>query len=207
MLNVDRKPLTRTRTRVDGIPADLLHKQRAAKRALVDARREKNAIEQLIKLPGDGESLHFIVDGRFEPCDLIPVTRRLSDPALMTNLTICTLGYNADNLATIASGMDQGKVKKVTLICSHYFKKSDRDLYAMAEEEIVKNRGGRVYGLRTHAKLILMEMSDGRCFTIEGSGNLRSCKSIEQFVMTNDRPLYEFHLNWLEDYIATTGHK
>jgi hypothetical protein len=207
MLHIDRKPLKKTKSKVDGIPDDLLHRRKAARRALIDARQEKNALELIIKLPEESESVHFVIDGRFEPCDLIPATRRLSDPAIIKELTICTLGFNSDNIACIRQGMDAEKILKTTLICSHYFQKTDRDLYATAFKEIQEDRGGRVYGLRTHAKLILMEMSDGRCFTIEGSGNLRSCMSIEQFVFTCDRQLYKFHLNWLEDYIETTGKK
>lgn len=190
--------------KVDRLPPDVLKRRRAAKRLLIDARHEKNALELIVKLPAAGESLHFVIDGRFEPCDLIPATRRLSHPATIAALTVTTLGFNADNVATIARGMDQGKVGNVTLICSHYFKKAEAGLYESAVKEI-EGRGGRVFGLRTHTKLILMETTDGSYHTIEGSGNLRSCKSIEQFCWTNDKELYDFQRQWLEEYIAKTG--
>lgn len=192
--------------KIDKLPPDILKRRRAARRLLIDARHEKNALELIVTLPKPGESLHFVIDGRFEPCDLIPATRRLSHPATIATLIVTTLGFNADNVATISRGMDQGKLGAVTLICSHYFKKSDTGLYELALTEIA-GRGGRVFGLRTHSKLILMETTAGDFHVIEGSGNLRSCKSIEQFCWTNDRELFEFHRKWLEDYIATTGHK
>ena len=172
----------------------------------VDDRRrhERNAIKLIQELPAEGESLHFVVDGHFEPCDLIPVTRRLVSPKIIKRLDITTLGFNRDNVACIANGMDQCKIGQVSLVCSHYFAKAEPENFEYLQTEI-GGRGGRVAGLRTHSKLILMEISDGRCFTIEGSGNLRSCKSIEQFAMTNDRPLLEFHRGWLEDYINSRG--
>lgn len=186
--------------KADGIPPDLLHRRRAARRLLIDGRHERNAVELIRQLPEKGESLHFVVDGRFEPCDLIPVTRGLVKPETICRLEISTLGLNRDNVACIANGMDQGKIGQVTLLCSHCFAKAEPESFAYLREEIC-GRGGRVAGLRTHAKLILMEISDGRCFTIEGSANLRSCMSVEQFVWTNDRELLEFHRNWMTDFI------
>ena len=196
--------ITNVAKKIDGIRDDLLHQRRAARRLLIDGRHERNAIDLIRELPAEGESLHFVVDGRFEPCDLIPVTRGFVKPATISRLDITTLGFNLDNVACIANGMDQGKIGFVSVVCSHYFAKSEKAAFEYLQKEI-GGRGGRVAALRTHSKLILMEISDGRCFTIEGSGNLRSCKSIEQFVFTNDRPLLEFHRGWLEDYINSRG--
>jgi len=189
---------------VDKIPTNLMHRRKAAKRALIDARQCNNAIEQIIKLPEPGESLHFIVDGRFEPCDLIPATRRLSDPATIRRLDITTLGLNTDNVDTLARGMDAGKIGECLILVSQYFFSVDRSDYQYLLQEL-SARGGRVNAMRTHSKLMLMETTDGNWYTIEGSGNLRSCQSIEQFVMTNDKELLLFHRKWIEDYINTRG--
>lgn len=207
MLHLDVKhtlPLGDPGTGVDSIPGDLVHRNKAAKRSLVDARQCQNAIEQIINLPEPGESLHFIVDGLYEPCDLIPATRRLSDPANIRRLDITTLGLNTDNVECLANGMDQGKIGECHVLVSHYFKSADKAEYAFLKDEIEK-RGGRVNGMRTHCKIILMETTDDNWYTIEGSGNLRSCQSIEQFVMTNDRALLLFHRSWIEGYINSRG--
>jgi hypothetical protein len=190
-------------TRRDQIAEGLLLRTKASRRSQVDARQCKHAIEQIIHLPQPGESLHFIVDGRFEPCDLIPATRRLSDPATIRRLDVTTLGLNSDNVQCIARGMDQGKIGECLILVSQYFAKVDKLDYAILQDEITK-RNGRVNAVRTHSKLILMEMTDGsNWYTIEGSGNLRSCNSIEQFVMTNDRALLLFHRAWIEEYLIT----
>lgn len=183
------------------IPADILHRRRTARRCLIDARHEKNAIEHILQLPAEGESLHLVIDGRFHPCDLIPATRRLSHPAVINRLDITTLSYNLENVQTLCNGLDQGKIGSVLLVPSVYFAKVEKPLFEHTQTELEK-RGSRAVAGYVHAKLILMEMSDGRCFTIEGSGNLRSCKSIEQFVFTCDRALLEFHRCWLEAYLS-----
>lgn len=184
-----------------GLPADLLHRRRVLRRELRDARHEKNAINLLVNLPNDGDSFHFVIDGRFHPCDLIPVTRKLSDPAIITRLDITTLSYNLTNVQSICEGIDKGKIGNVLLVPSRYFSEVEKPLLEHTRTELEK-RGSRVVPGYVHAKLILMEMSDGRCFTIEGSGNLRSCKSIEQFVMSCDRSLLEFHRGWIERYLS-----
>ncbi len=60
-------------------------------------------------------------------------------------------------------------------------------------------RGQRVLAMLTHAKILLMELTDGRGFTVESSANLRSCSSIEQITMTHDAELLAFHRQWITD--------
>lgn len=195
-----------SKVRADRIPDNLALRRRAIKRQVLDARQMRNAVEHIRELPRPGESLHFIVDGRFEPCDLIPATRLLSDPAIIKRLEVSTLGLNSDNVACIARGIDQGKILSASILVSHYFKSAEPAEYEYLRSEI-ESRNGRVHAVRTHAKLILMETTNGHYYTIEGSGNLRACRSIEQFVMTNDRELLQFHRGWIDEYLATRGGK
>lgn len=65
-------------------------------------------------------------------------------------------------------------------------------------------RRQRVAAARTHAKIIGMRMADGRAFVIESSANLRSCRNIEQFVMTQSRSLFDFHEGWMNDVASAT---
>lgn len=189
---------------VDQIRKNLIHRQKVMKRELLDARHCKNAIEHILKLPAPGESLHFIVDRSFQPCDLIPATRRLSDPAIIRRLDVTTLGLNNDNTTTLAAGLHQGKIQECHVLVSHYFAKLEKADYQFLKDEI-ESRGGRVNAMRTHTKILLLEMTDGNWYTIEGSGNLRSCNSIEQFVMSNDKDLLLFHRGWITDYINSRG--
>ena len=59
----------------------------------------------------------------------------------------------------------------------------------------------------THAKILLIELTDGRSYVVESSANLRSCSSIEQIVMTHDRPLFDFHHQWLDELLAKGNQK
>jgi len=50
-----------------------------------------------------------------------------------------------------------------------------------------------------HAKLLLMQLVDGRAYVVESSANLRSCSSIEQIVMIHDNALFDFHRQWVNE--------
>jgi hypothetical protein len=56
-----------------------------------------------------------------------------------------------------------------------------------------------VLAMLSHAKILLMQLTDGRSFVAESSANLRSCASIEQITMTHDAALLDFHRNWITE--------
>lgn len=190
---------------IEGLKKNLILRRKAVKREMIDARHLKDVIDHIMHMPDEGESLHFVVGGNYEPIDVIAMTIRLCHPATITRLDISTLGFNPDNIGLLIAGFDQGKIGQINLMCSKYFSRVEEVNYNLLIDEIVTQRGGRVSATQTHAKLILMEMSDGRCFTLEGSGNLRACASVEQLCLTNDRPLLEFHRQWMEEFIAAGG--
>lgn len=195
----------RTTTTINGVKNNLAIRRKTIKRQFVNARHEKNALEHLITLPELSESIHIVIGGQFEPCDLIPAIRRLSHPAIISRLDISTLGFNHDNVATIARGIDQAKIKTANVVCSKYFARLEKASFEFLKNEIT-SRGGRVNWGQTHAKLILLEMSDGRFFTVDGSANLRSCSSIEQINITQDPELLLFHRSWLDE-LLTANHE
>ena len=53
----------------------------------------------------------------------------------------------------------------------------------------------------THAKVVLIETTDGRHFVVESSANLRSCSSIEQITVTHDGDLLAFHRQWIDELL------
>jgi hypothetical protein len=48
---------------------------------------------------------------------------------------------------------------------------------------------------------MLFEMSSGNYYAVESSANLRSCKMLEQFTLTNSRELVLFHRGWMAGLI------
>ena len=126
---------------------------------------------------------------------------QLAAPATIAYLGIATLGFSKANLDELLSLLDTGQIGKVDFLFSVYFKSGQReDCERLAHE--LGTRGHRVVAMLTHAKILLMQLSDGRAFVVESSANLRSCSSIEQITLTHDVDLLRFHRTWIDSLFA-----
>jgi hypothetical protein len=175
---------------------DQKHIRRSAKRVMLDARRLQNAIEHIGRLPEDGESFHMVTAKRYSLWHVVQGVMELGDPSTISYLGIATLGFSKDNLDQLLSELDSGTIGKVDFLFSVYFKSNERESCERLAHEL-GSRGQRVLACLTHAKVLLIELSDGRAFVVESSANLRSCSSIEQITLTQDRSLFDFHRAWL----------
>ena len=52
-----------------------------------------------------------------------------------------------------------------------------------------------------HSKILLFDFPTA-AFVVESSANLRSCNNLEQFCLTQSRPLLEFHRQWISRMLA-----
>lgn len=181
--------------------------RRATGRTFVDGRRATAARQLIANLPKPGESLHIILSGACDGWSLIPAIAELAAPGRLERLSVCTLGFNRPTLESLLAMLDAGRIGRCDyFLASHFFKAhsmkdrdGDRGLWDDARTELTR-RGATVIAGRTHAKVQLLEMSDGNAIVIEGSANLRSCKNVEQSTVTNDRGLLEFHQGWIRDF-------
>ena len=96
--------------------------------------------------------------------------------------------------------LDNGTIDKVDFLFSVYFKSNEKEICQRLGHELAQ-RGHRVVAMLSHAKILLIELTDGRAFVVESSANLRSCASIEQIMLCQDRDLFDFHRAWLNDVL------
>lgn len=182
----------------------LRHKRRVDKRRLLDLSRAANAIKQIGELPAAGESVHCIMGGDFHGFDLVPAIHIAGNGRQIHELYLTTLGFNQANADRLCAMMDDNHAVPdgVHIVCSDYFKGADRNVYLYTKREIEK-RGGQVTSARNHTKIILAKAvpryntRQAAYYVVESSANLRSCNNIEQFCLSNDRELYEFHKKWI----------
>ena len=177
---------------------DRRHVRRSDKRVLLDARRLQNAIEHIGRLPEPGESYHLVTAKRYSLWHVIQATLQLAAPETIAYLGIATLGFSRQNLDELLAEIDGGRIGKVDFLFSVYFKSNERESCERLAHELT-TRGHRVVAMLSHAKILLMELTDGRAFVVESSANLRSCSSIEQITMTQDPDLLAFHHEWIDE--------
>jgi hypothetical protein len=184
------------------LASDKSHARLPRRRLFIDYRANPAAYKHVERLPREGESIHGVICGRYAMWDLIPgllerTGRRISD------LHIATLSYGKQNASELLSLIDDGTIKRVSLLVSYFFKAQNRSLYDSLVPGL-RERGHRVLAMRTHAKIMLVKFAGGGSYTIEGSANLRSNKNVEAFVFTRCRRLYNFHRNWIDHELFHT---
>ena len=160
----------------------------------------KEAREALDLIPADGETLHAVMTGTYDLMHLLIVLLdRLGSPC--RQMRIATLSLSARNVTEMATLLDAGKVQRLDLLASDFFRKHDAAIFAELLLELGK-RGQRVAAARSHCKIVTLALEDGRCYTLEGSANLRTNKNQEQFALTQDVLLHRWYAQWIEDMVT-----
>jgi len=184
-----------------GLSARLRNVTHCEKRAAQDLITHTEALEHVIRLPLPGSTVHLILPGTYTGFDLIAACQTLL--ARPMEIQVATLSMNQASALRLAEMLDAGTVTRAALILSEYFAGADADQFHAIRDALAA-RGAKVVACRNHAKVtILAARNPPEFITIEGSGNLRSCNSIEQAAITNDRQLYHFHRQWIDHVLAT----
>jgi hypothetical protein len=175
------------------------HIRRGEKRRLEDLRQVANVAKLLKKLPKPGESWHMVTKGNFAFWDFVPAILRLAAPARIRYLGIVTLGFSSANVSALLDLIDTRQIARVEFLYSIYFKSNEKEACAALTNQLTERRQ-TVAAIRTHAKLLLFEMTNrGPAYCIESSANLRSCGNVEQMTLTHDRALVRFHRKWISE--------
>jgi hypothetical protein len=178
----------------------------AGRHSTRDALAVSTAAASLERLPAGGETIHVLLSGNFNNADFIPAVVKLASPVTVDALIITTLGYNRVGMMKVLDLLDGGTIGTCTLLASCYFRTNEAELWGWLSAEFAR-RKCRLLAARSHAKLILFAMADGTRYTMEGSGNLRSCRCHEQTAITNDIGLYDFHAEWVNRLFDEAGHQ
>jgi hypothetical protein len=178
------------------IGSDRRHVGRTERAVMLDARRLQNAIKHIGRLPDPGEAFHLITEKAYSMMHVIPAVLHYAAPVRIRYLAIVTLSFSRVNMVDLLAMIDSGEIERVDFAYSVYFKSNNKDQCTQLAEGLTA-RGQRVYSGLIHAKILLIELDDGRAFTVESSANLRSCASVEQITIFHDRPLLEFHRTWI----------
>lgn len=201
----DAKPIYPSQRQAKRDAATIIGSRRAhvdknKKRVFRNKLRSGNAAKELGQLPGSGEALHLIMRGNFDSFDFVPAVLQVASPATISELNICTLGFNSTNAARLLDLLDAGQVQRCSFMASHFWRSNETDVYDALWKEL-DQRGHRAAALRSHAKILLFELSDGRFYTIEMSANLRSCRNIEQATIIEGKELLQFHRSWMMELL------
>src|SRR5262249_37250020 len=120
------------------------------------------------------------------------------------HLRCATLSYNERNLRSFASWIENGTVKRLSLLCSKFFVRHNPDLYEQAR--LMLPAPHALANSRNHAKLICLDLPSGCKMVGESSGNLRANSNKENLTLFNCEALHNFHAQYIDGEIASHAH-
>ena len=162
---------------------------------------QKQALQDVVKAaPAPGESIHLVSNAKFDFWTWVPA---LLDWIDRTESLYCsTWTLNRSNAVELFELWDQGRFGAVGFLTGLYFKRRETAVYTFLLDGI-RAREGRYRASLNHAKVLLLDNpARGAWLTVEGSANLTANPRTEQYVITNDRGLWDFHRGWMEELLA-----
>jgi hypothetical protein len=177
------------------VPTIRAHRHRPPRRRAEDHRHRGALAGVLDPLPAEGESLHLVLPGGIALGDVLWSV--VDGTRLPGALTVTTLGFGRRWIAGLIDRLRDGRITEAVVVCSNYFRKSDPTEFADAGAALAP-WPCTLTDARTHAKIAVFGP-----YSMEGSANLRSCRSIENVAITHDAALAQFHAGWIQQ-IANT---
>jgi hypothetical protein len=171
------------------------HRHQPSRRRAEDHRARGVLAGQLDPLPTAGETIHVILPGNVALGDVLwHIVDATDQPGL---LHVSTLGFGRAWIHGLLARLQDRQITEATICCSDYFAKADAAEFQEARELLAPWPVTLMAG-RTHAKVATFST-----ISMEGSANLRACRSIENVSVTNDTNLADFHRQWITALTTT----
>jgi hypothetical protein len=193
-MNFAPKPMFGRAPQAESLPPPLIGQAKGRRTAeLVEAS------DVLSVIPGPGETLHALMTGRYDLMHTIAAL--IGRIGVCPEVRIATLSYNGKNLAEMITLLDAGAVGRITLLCSAFFRDHNKELWTETLKEF-RSRGQRAAAARSHCKVVTLACADGRRYSLEGSANLRTNSNFEQFALTHDAAVHDWHAGWIDELVS-----
>lgn len=144
-----------------------------------------------------------IVSGRFIFGDFIEAFI-IHHNILVKEMTISTLSLSQDNVDSLHNLIKAGYIEKLNLIVSDYFFAHERKgLVSYCYEKLDIDNKFQLAAAGTHCKTYQFLTKGGKHIIIHGSANMRSSDNIEQFVIEDNKDLYDFNQEYQNQILET----
>lgn len=149
-----------------------------------------------LKLPKDKEQLRLVTKRSFNSVSFI---KFISETETITQLTCCIYSINYEAAMLLNDLINEDKIQYATLLISNLRNKAHREKEQLTKDLFVGNPKIKLIYCSSHAKIISFSTDKGNYYTIEGSGNLSFNSRVEQYVIDNDKELFDFTNKWIEE--------
>lgn len=116
----------------------------------------------------------------------------------ITEMYLATWTISKQNIKRIKEAMESGKLKNLTMVFSSTLKGANPALYASLIGALKSFENVKLKEINSHAKTF--SISNGKDYiTVSGSANWSENPRIENFLILNDKNLFEHHKDWMSE--------
>jgi hypothetical protein len=188
-LENDKMPNGRRLIRRDmKLAARMIIKKEKASEALADG------------LPNAGESHHVISNALYDFWNVIAeAVKKLGGVDLFYG---STWTMNRQNVLDLMSLIDTGKITTCRILTGTYFKRRESAVYAQLITGLAQ-RGQKYVAFNNHTKIAMMHAVTNKheWIVFEGSANWTANPRLENYTITNDLGLFQFHQTWMDEML------
>lgn len=148
-------------------------------------------------LPKPGETLHVISDAKYD--FFMVILEAVNLLGVVNEFYGSTWTMARHNVLDLLQYIDDGKIKNTTILTGTYFKNRETAVYSTLIQGLAK-RGARFKAFINHTKIVLLNKGDDY-IVFEGSANFTANPRLENYIICNDKELYDFHRGWMEEVI------
>jgi len=116
----------------------------------------------------------------------------------ITEMYLATWTISISNIKRITYALESGKLKKLVMVFSSTLKAANPSLYSRLVSSLIDFPNVKLKEINSHAKTF--SISNGKDFiTISGSANWSKNPRIENYLILNDKELFEHHKEWMSE--------
>lgn len=117
---------------------------------------------------------------------------------IIEEMYLATWTISKQNISRLKLAIESGKLKNLTMVFSSTLKAANPALYASLIGALKDFENVKLKEINSHAKTF--SISNGTDFlTVSGSANWSENPRIENFLLLNDKDLFEHHKDWMSE--------
>lgn len=147
-----------------------------------------------IGLPQRGEQVRLITMNAF---NTISIVDYISRQEKITEATFVIFAINQSAARLLIEMKKAGRIDNIKFIISS-IRNAGHESKSRAVDMLKVHFNDLIY-VNSHAKISILKTENDNYYTIEGSGNFSFNGRIEQYIIDNDKLLYDFSKEWIKE--------
>ncbi|RJP51157.1 MAG: hypothetical protein C4583_09210 [Anaerolineaceae bacterium] len=147
-------------------------------------------------LPKPGQQFRIITRRTFNAIQFLEFIAR-QETILDLKMAIYSINFHAAKL--LVKLVNEGYISRVEILMSNLRNKAHREKEEIVRKMFLGHPRIVLFFASSHAKVFSCSTAKGNYYTLEGSGNLAFNSRVENYVIDNDKALYDFTVSWMRE--------